>query len=199
MSLNPNSKYYKIQWFDQLFPGKKGADVFEDGNQIGKITKQGWIKRHYSFHDNNNSLVLSIYERRGGFSTSMYLDDENGNHLGICSGDFASGFFPSNKVKLKDSNGKSILTAIGNDRGRFDMVENFQIKDSNEKDVAKCSVKYEEIKSQKKGFLNKLRFKNKTTCYLEKIDEGYDRKILLGFFFSCVDGLNASGPEGASA
>jgi len=201
MNINPNSKRYEIQWFDQLFPGKKGADVFEDGNQIGKVKNVGFqgIKSKFSFYDNNDSLVLSLYQRRGGLSSSMDFDDENGNHLGICSGGFSMGFSRDNKAKLKDPNGKSILIAIGNNRGMFYMVKNFQIKDSNDIDVAKCSVKYETIRPQKKGFLNKLRTKDKTTCFLKVIDEGYDRKILLGFFISCVDGLNTSGAEGASA
>ena len=129
----------------------------------------------------------------------MYVDDETGNHLGIYSGGFGVGFFSSKIAKLKYSNGKSILTATTNNSGMFDIVENFQIKDSDDKDIAKCSVKYETIKPQKKGFLNKLRTKDKTTCFLEIIDEGYDRKILLGFFISCADGLNTSGPEGATA
>ena len=33
-------KQYEIRWIGQLFPGKKGAEVFEDGNQIGKIKKK---------------------------------------------------------------------------------------------------------------------------------------------------------------
>ena len=172
--LDPNSRRYEISWIDgALFPNKKGIDVLEDEKQIGIEKNVGFqgFKSKFSFFNNNESVVLSAYQTRGGFSASEYLDNENGEHLGIVSQG-------KEVAVLKDTNGKEILTAFGN--RAFTEFENYQIKDPNDNVVAKFSMKIEKISPQKKRFLK--RSSTKYSCFMEILDEEYDRKILLGFF-----------------
>ena len=193
--LDPNSIRYEISWIDdQLFPNKKGIEVLEDEKQIGIVKKVGFqaIKSKFAFFDNNGSVFFSAYQTRGGFSMSEYLDDGNGEHLGIVTQPLSG----KKVAVLKDISDKEILIAFGKRSPDLSkQFENYQIKDPNDNVVAKVSLKIEEIPAQKKRFLK--RSSTKYSCFMEILDEVYDRKILLGFFTLILVHLyNYRGEEG---
>ena len=197
--LNPNSKRFEITWVDMLFPDKKEIDVLEDGKKIGiaKTVGSQWADLKFPFFDNNGSVVLTK-RQKGTFSRGDYLDDGDGNHLGIATQPWFGKVavvlkHTGQKIRKKTNHGKEILTAFG--KRSCTEFENYQIKDPNDNVVAKVSLKIEEIPAQKKRFLK--RSSTKYSCFMEILDEVYDRKILLGFFTLILVHLyNYRGGEG---
>ncbi len=195
--LNCNSKQYKITWMDdQLFPNKKGIDILEDGKKIGVVKNVGFqgLKSKFSLFDNNGAVVLTAHKTRGGFSMSEYLDDENGEHLGIVSQPLRGKVV----AQLKDNTNKTILSAFGNRNidPYFELEEQYQINNIQETCIAKVILKIEKIPLEKKKFFKKNYTKHSSS--LEIVDDECNRKVLVGFFTLILVHLyNYGGGEGS--
>jgi len=174
--LGQNNKSYVIKWeVDGSAYLDLSTDWFkienQDGTDLGNFRPAKGIisKELFSVLDLDDNLVIKV-AKKSRWKSEEYLTDSQGNEIGIMKrkGVWKQSIFFLNMKK------EEVLVARADSSNQTG-----KIIDTQDKLIAEFSIAIEEIK--KKGFFKKSLFK--ITCTLKILDESFDRKVLLCFFF----------------
>jgi len=183
MSLHdPNISEYVISWEiigvnGRLERGIKGKIENQNKVGIGKFDSGDIRKKGYdvSVLNDNEILTLKIFTKSFSFWTKkiVVMDGQN-NEIGIVKS--KKRFRPKTFFLINSKDEDILISNI--DFGK----KTGEILNPHDKTIAEFSILQEKIK---RGLLRENLYK--TTCDLKILDETFDKKSLLGFFFAIID------------
>ena len=178
--LDPNISEYVISWeiigFNgRLERGTKGKIENQNKVKIGKFDsgdsrKSGY---HVSVLNDNEILTLKI-DAKSSWNMKIIVMDGQNNEIGIVKS--KKRFRPKTFFLINSKDEEILISNI--DFGK----KTGEILNPHGKTIAEFSTLQEKIK---RGFLRENLYK--TTCDLKILDETFDKKSLLGFFFAIID------------
>lgn len=176
--LDPNISEYVISWEiigwnGRLEQGIKRKIENQNKVEIGKFDSGEKSGYHVSVLNDNEILTLKISAKPTWSMKIIVMDGQN-KEIGIVKS--KKRFRPKTFFLINSKDEEILISNI--DFGK----KTGEILNPHSKTIAEFSILQEKIK---RGFLRENLYK--TTCDLKILDEVFDKKSLLGFFFAIID------------